>query len=189
MPRLKWETVKDCGSIPFIKASNIVNLDLIDLCEGRFWGGSKIWMDIKFSIHKRIHVKSLDDWTYQLLAPNGVHIYLHSEEEGKEIAEIIYARILGALIAKEKETPYIKLLLRNKTKHKKAKLEAMLRERKIDGQVYYSNKRPKGWMHLWRDGDPQRLGYDYAQAVELIEHGTMNFMARDSEFMKAQNES
>lgn len=186
MSRLTWVTVTNYGNTPWIKASNLVNLDLMDLCEGRFWGSSSIWMDIRFSIFKL--KKLFDDWTHQLMAPNGVHIYLSSEEEGKQIAEVIYARILGALIAQEKETPYIKTLLRNKTKHKQAKLEAMLRSRNIDGQVYYSNKGQKGWMFLWRKSDPQRLGYDYAQAVELIEHGTMDFMARDSEFMKAQNE-
>jgi len=104
---------------------------------------------------------------------------------GKEIAEIIYARILAPLIAAEKETPFIRLLLLNKHKKKKENLEVLLRERNIDGEVYYSNKRPKGWMHLWtKDHSPQRLGYDYASAVELIEKGTMDFMARD--FMKAK---
>jgi len=71
---------------------------------------------------------------------------------------------------------------------KKIKLEALLRSRKIDGEVYYSNKNPLGWMHVWREGHgPQRLGYNYAQAVSLIEKGIMDFLARDSDF-KAQNE-
>jgi hypothetical protein len=157
----------------------------MDLCEGRFWGSHVIHMSIAFSIHER-NMKDENDWPYQLLAPNGVHIYVRSKEEGKEIAEIIYARILTPLIAAEKETPFVKHLLLNTHKNKKVNLENLLRARKIDGEVYYSNKYPKGWMHQWTKGVPQRLGYDYASAVDLIENGTMDFMARDSDFMKAK---
>lgn len=191
MSRLKWEVVKHPGPLrgdDWYKAGPTLNIDLMDLCEGRFWGGHRIYMQIGFSIHK-LRGKNYpnNNWTHQLIAPNGVHIYVTSVEEGKEIAEVIYARILAPLIAAEKETPFIKLLLLNKEKNKQAKLEALLRERKIDGRVYYSNKNPKGWMHIWtQDHGPQRLGYDYASAVELIEKGTMDFMARDSEFMKAK---
>lgn len=190
MARLKWETVKHNSFLDgddWFKAGPTLDINLMDLCEGRYWGGSRIYLRIGFSIHKRKSVKDANDWPYMLLAPNGVHIYVHSIEEGKEIAEVIYARILAPLIAAEKETPFVRLLLLNKDKNKKAKLEALLRERKIDGEVYYSNKNPKGWMHLWNKyHDPQRLGYDYASAVELIEKGTMDFMARDSDFMKAK---
>jgi hypothetical protein len=148
----------------------------MDLCEGRFWGGHQIYIAINFSIHKRNFEKGPDDWSHQLLAPNGVHIYLHSVEEGKELAEIIYARILVSLVPKE--TPLIKSLLMNKAKHKKAKLEALLNKWDVSGEVYYSNKYPKGWMHVWKPGhSPQRLGFDYAQAVDLIESGVMHLMA------------
>lgn len=187
MARLKWVFVKNSspvGNEGFHRASTVINLDLMDLCEGRFWGSHVIHMAISFSIHER-NIKNENDWPYQLLAPNGVHIYCRSKEEGKEIAEIIYARILAPLIAAEKETLFIRLLLLNKHKKKKENLEVLLRERNIDGEVYYSNKNPKCWMHLWtKDHSPQRLGYDYASAVELIEKGTMDFMARD--FMKAK---
>lgn len=189
MARLKWETIKHPGPLKgddHYRAGPTLDIDLMDLCEGRFWGGHRIYMRIGFSIFK-LQGKRENNWTHQLLAPNGVHIYVTSLEEGKEIAEIIYARILAPLIAAEKETPFIRLLLLNKDKKKKQKLEALLRARKIDGEVYYSNKHPKGWMHLWtKDHDPQRLGYDYASAVDLIEKGTMDFMARDSDFMKAK---
>ena len=60
---------------------------------------------------------------------------------------------------------------------KQEKLEKLLCDRNISGKVYYSRKRPLGWMHDWHDGFPQRLGYNYQQAVELIEHGTMDFLA------------
>jgi hypothetical protein len=189
MARLDWVFIKNrspVGNEGFYRAATIINLDLMDLCEGRFWGSHVIHMSISFSIHER-NMKDENDWPYQLLAPNGVHIYCRSKEEGKEIAEVIYARILAPLIAVEKETPFVRLLLLNKDKNKKAKLEALLKERKIDGEVYYSNKNPKGWMHLWtKDHDPQRLGYDYASAVDLIAKGTMDFMSRDSDFMKAK---
>ena len=44
----------------------------------------------------------------------------------------------------------------------------------------------ENWLLYSQGDDPQRLGYDYAQAVDLIEKGTMDFMARDSDFMKAK---
>lgn len=173
MPRLKWVIVNEYGT-PWLKASNVINLDITDLCAGRSWGGNKIYIAINFSIHERKSVGQ-ERWTHQLLAPNGVHIYLHSVEEGKVIAETIYARILASLCPSEKLL--VKALLRNKTKHKKAKLEALLKKWDIRGEVYYSNKFPKGWMHVSKHGwPPQRLGFDYAQAVELIESGTLNFL-------------
>jgi hypothetical protein len=54
MARLKWETVT--GTSPFgdnwLRAGPTLNIDLMDLCEGRFWGGHVIYMRIGFSIHK-----------------------------------------------------------------------------------------------------------------------------------------
>lgn len=178
MPRLKWTEMGQSHS-RWIRATNVINLDLIDLCKDRYWGSHVIHMTINFSIHERASVGQ-EGWTHQLLAPNGVHIYLNSEEEGKEIAEVIYGRILAPLIAEEVKSQkgtMLNELARNKTKHKRTKLQNMISDRRIHGIVFYSNKTPKGWMFdSLNGGTPQRLGYDFAQAASLIEKGILDFV-------------
>ncbi len=67
------------------------------------------------------------------------------------------------------------------TRNKALHLARMLAERGIPGTVWYSWTSPPGigWMHsLPRKKDvPQRIGHNYAQAVEMIESGTMDFLA------------
>jgi len=60
------------------------------------------------------------------------------------------------------------------------KLEALLAERRIPGTLKYSNKYPLGWMLVSPMGDGKhmdRLGFNYFQAKEFIESGTMDFLA------------
>lgn len=58
-------------------------------------------------------------------------------------------------------------------------LEQKLADRGIPGKVWFTRKFPYGWMHQlpWDEKEYQRLGYDFRQAMELIEHGTMDFIA------------
>lgn len=56
------------------------------------------------------------------------------------------------------------------------KLESALAARGVPGTVYYSRRWQMGWMHVMPGGSPQRLGYNVKQALELINHGTMDFM-------------
>ena len=66
----------------------------------------------------------------------------------------------------------------NATRNKTRCLTAILRSRGLPGRVYYSRRRYLvGWLHCWRKVE-QLLGADYAEAVDLIESGTMDFMRK-----------
>ncbi len=102
MSLLKWEEVKDVmhsyREKVFLKAKVVnLNIDFIDLCEGRFWGGRNFYFDITFSIHERL-VSEPSEWKYQLLAPTGIHIYCRTIEEAKEIADVMYRKIVAGLV-------------------------------------------------------------------------------------------
>lgn len=206
MGLLRWVEADVATSRKFLKAE-IVNLsmDFIDLCQGRFWGGSTFYFQLKFSIHERI-VKD-KGWNYQLLAPNGIHIYCKDVEEAKEMAEVIYRRIIGALSEQINRSPEPEKLpegeLANKlnkamaaskatienlnvvlykrfcrnTKHKTEKLLSLVKKRGIMGRVYYSRIRnmKNGWMFTHNGGRPILIGTNYQQAVDFINGGTLDF--------------
>jgi len=205
MGLLRWVEASAGTSKPFLKAE-IVNLsmDFIDLCEGRFWGGSTFYFQLKFSIHERI--VHTNGWTHQLLAPNGIHIYCKDVEEAKEMAEVIYRRILDALSEQINRKPEIavvpdkniakklneglasaKLTTENlnrvlykkfcrQTKHKTEKLLFLARKRGIDGRIWYSRIRGMtGWMFCFNGCDPQLLGSNYQQAIDMLNSGTFDF--------------
>jgi hypothetical protein len=170
MGLLTWVESDVGGSRPFLKAEIVnLHLDFMNLCEGRFWGGHEFYFQLKFSIHERI-VKS-KDWSYQLLAPNGIHIYCKDVEEAKELAEVMYRRILDALSEQINRSPepeklpegelakkLNKAMAASKTtienlnavlykkfcrnqKHKTEKLLSLVKKRSIMGRVYYSRIR------------------------------------------------
>ena len=71
----------------------------------------------------------------------------------------------------------------NRTKNKTGRLNAILRSRGIPGRIFYSRsngggKICHGWFHMLpRENDvPQLLGASYADAVEMIENGTLDFI-------------
>jgi len=190
---LRW--VEAGCSKNFLKAEIInLHLDFIDLCEGRFWGASDLYFQLKYSIHERI-VKD-HGWNYQLLAPNGIHIYCKDVEEAKEIAEIMYRRTINALLEQVKNPEKLnksleyskmtkeqfdramyKIFCRN-TKHKTKKLISLLNKRGVSGKVYYSRiRRNVGWMFVYEGGDPILLGSNYEQALDMIQSGTLDFFA------------
>lgn len=199
MGLLKWETVKlNDYSRPFWKAE-IVNLqmDFIDICKDRYWGGSTFYLNIKFSIHERIVRDS--QWAYQLLAPNGIHIYCKDIEEAKAIAEQMYARIRGALLerlqppAKEPDVGFEIAKKLNKaldyskmtrhcrhTKHKTKKLFAYLQKRGIEGRVYFSRlRRHYGWHFSQNGSQPLMIGTNYATAINMINCGALDIYKND----------
>lgn len=203
MGLLRWTETSAGTSRPFLKAE-IVNLDMdfIDLCEGRFWGGSKFYFQLKFSIHERI-VKS-NGWNYQLLAPNGIHIYCKDVEEAKELAEVMYRRILEALFEQTNRKPerlpdgevakklnkaldYSKMNIEQfnavlyrrfckNTKYKTEKILSLLEKRGINGRIYYSRLRNNyGWMFCYNGCQPILIGSNYEQAIAFIHSGTLDF--------------
>jgi ribosomal protein S10 len=170
MGLLTWVESNVGGSRPFLKAEIVnMHLDFMDLCEGRFWGGHDFYFQLKFSIHERI-VKS-KDWNYQLLAPNGIHIYCKDVEEAKELAEVMYRRILDVLSEQINKKPEPEKLPEGEVakrlnkaleaskrtteqfnrvmwkrhcklqKFKTEKLSAFLEKRGIVGRVWYSRLR------------------------------------------------
>jgi hypothetical protein len=210
MGLLRWVEADIGTSKPFLKAE-IVNLHLnfIDLCEGRFWGGSEFNFQLKFSIHERI-VKN-NGFDYQLLAPNGIHIYCKDVEEAKELAEVMYRRILGALSEQINRKPdteqlpegelarrlqeglrmsrmtteqFNRVMWKRHCKLKKFKtreLSAFLEKRGIVGRVWYSRLRGmNGWMFSYKGGDPQLLGSNYEQALDFIQSGTLDFLKEEA---------
>ncbi len=205
MGMLRWVETDAGTSRPFLKAEIVnLNLDFLDICEGRFWGGHNFWFQLKFSIHERI-IKD-KGWSHQLLAPNGIHIYCRSVEEAKEIAEQMFERIARALMEQINRRPAIEQLpegevakklnkaldfskmtteqfnhvmykkfCRN-TKHKIMKLSAIAENRGINGRIWYSRLRGSyGWMFSFQGGPPQLLGSNYEQAVDMLNSGTFDF--------------
>lgn len=167
---LNWEEVDVTTGKLFLKASPVnLTLDFMDLCKDRFWGGHNFHLDIRFSIHERI-IKD-KGWNYQLLAPNGIHIYCKDVEEAKEIAELMYRRIVGnfleqinvkpepeklpegeiakklnkSLDASRMTTEQLNRVLWKRhckvQKFKTQKLSAFLENRGIVGRVWYSRLR------------------------------------------------
>jgi hypothetical protein len=101
MGLLKWQELEsDCVTFKTFWKADILNLnlDFLDLCEGRHWGGRTYYHREGFSIYPKL---SKSDgpipWTHQLLAPNGIHVYCRSVDEAKEVAEIMYTRIVEAI--------------------------------------------------------------------------------------------
>lgn len=187
MRHLHWETCCSTNE-PYLKANLVhVNIDFSDICENASWGGHNYYLDISFSIHKRKRSACDDsEWTHQLLIPNGCHFYCKSEEEAKDIAEKAYKKMRVAFEENskkfyQKQTDYRKQL--NKTKQKKRKLLSLLNKRGINGEVYYSNKHPLGWMFVWSGKtvkNPDRLGFNFVEAVDFIESGTLDFLNEEA---------
>lgn len=201
---LKWVETTAGTSRPFLKAEIVnLHLDFMDLCEGRFWGGHQFYFQLKFTIHERT-VKD-DKYTHQLLAPNGIHIYCVSADEAKELAEVIYKRIISAISEQSKvEEPerlpdgeVAKMLnasmkstneiVQNlnevlykkfcrQTKHKCRKLWMFLDRRGIIGRVFYSRlPRNTGWKFVYKGYEPVKIGSNYQQAVDMIQSGALDF--------------
>ena len=63
------------------------------------------------------------------------------------------------------------------TKHKKQRLEQMLAERGITYPIEYRRGYKAGWYILIPDF-PQRLGYEYFSAREIIQNGTLDFLVK-----------
>lgn len=203
MGLLNWVEADVATSRKFLKAEIVnLSLDFIDLCKDRFWGSSSFAFQLKFSIHERI-IKD-KGWAYQLLAPNGIHVYCKDVEEAKEMAELMYRRIIGALSEQIQKSapppPETKVVKRlnnliesgkaqsadlNATlyrrhcrniKHKTDKLFSLLKKRGIDGRVYYSRlRRHYGWMFVHQGGAPLLIGSNYQQAVDFVQSGSLDF--------------
>lgn len=188
MGLLKWEEVKlNDYSRPFWKAEIVnLNMDFIDICKDRYWGGSTFYLNIKFSIHERIVKDS--QWAYQLLAPNGIHIYCKDIEEAKGIAEQMYARIRNAIherinVVEEVREPEPMMWKRHcrHTKHKTKNLFAFLKKRGIEGRVYFSRlRRHYGWMFCQNGSQPVMIGMNYETAINMIDSGTLDIYKNDS---------
>jgi hypothetical protein len=159
---LKWieETPGQCP----IRAELVnININLIDLCEGRFWGGHEFQFKLIFAIYERI--ETLSQWTHQLLMPNSVHIYCRNVEEAKELAETSAIRIFKAF---KEQLPVIKVK-RNNIKDKKFKLEQVMESRGIFGRVWYSRiQNMAGWWLYREELEPQFIGLKYEQALDFI---------------------
>jgi hypothetical protein len=179
-----------------------LNMDFLDLCEGRYWGGHTFYLQIKFSIHERI-VKD-GRGTHQLLAPNGIHVFCHGVDEAKECAETMYRRILEAVHEKMPLVPperpkienlaeklnrsleaskktvenFNRVMLKRhyrNTKHKTEKLLSIVRKHGIDGRVWFSRV-PKqyGWMFSQSGSEPIHLGSSYHTAIGYVELGLLD---------------
>jgi hypothetical protein len=203
MSLLNWKVV-DIGCLKPILVAEVLelNMDFLDLCEGRYWGGHTFYLQIKFSIHERI-VKD-HHGTHQLLAPNGIHVFCHGVDEAKEVASTMYRRILEAVHEKmplvAPEPPKIENIaeklnaalkqsqtltlnfnevisrkrLRN-MKDKAGKLLTIVRKRGIDGRVWFSRIRKQyGWMFSQNGSEPIPLGDRYPTAIKYVESGCLD---------------
>ncbi len=162
---LKWveETPGQCP----IRAELVnVDVNLIDLCEGRFWGGHSFHLRFIFSIYER--QQTLSQWTHSLLVPDGIHIYCRSVQEAKDLAEIAATRLFSAI---KKQIPAIKTK-RSNIRDKKFKLVQAMESRGIFGRVWYSRiQNMAGWWLYRKELEPQFLGLKYEQALDFINDG------------------
>lgn len=167
MKLLKWVEV----SPGYLKAEPIkIDINFIDICEGRFWGLYNFNYSFRISIHQRS--SPTKGWTHQLLL-DGMHVYCKSVDEAKDIAERMYGRIVQAFT---KQLPQLNLPRRKSVKNKKTKLLTTLRERGIVGRIWFSQvKNMGGWMFSFEGSDPQLLGSNYEQALDFINSGTLDF--------------
>lgn len=168
---LKW-IEENPGQCPIRAELFNVNINLIDLCEGRFWGGHSVHFRMNFSIYER--KDTLSQWTHQLLLPNGVHIYCKSVEEAKELAETSATRIFKAF---KEQLPTIKEKKSNVT-DKRYKLVKAIESRGVLGRIWYSRiQNMAGWWFTYKGSDPQLLGAKYEEALDFINSGTLDFYA------------